>query len=138
MYQLNEQKIEEQFLLAIRHHVKWEELWLPVKGNNNYEVSSQGRMRKMKTNKIMKQKTDLGYCSRKRLINKRLINTIRRPTRIIYVFHENGRFSLPRSFFFLGGFLPEERKQFQGRHPFSRSHQQIIVIFLELNWVRFW
>ena len=117
---VNEQKIEEQFLFAIRHHVKWEELWLPVKGYNNYEVSSQGRMRRTKTNKIMKQKTDLGYCSRKRLINKRLINTIRRPTRIIYVFHENGRL---RSFF---GFLPEERKKFQGRHPFSRSHHQLI------------
>ncbi len=54
-------KIEEQFLLAIRLHSQWEEVWLPIRGYPNYEVSSQGRVRILKTRKIMKQKTDKGY-----------------------------------------------------------------------------
>lgn len=54
-------KIEEQFLFAIRLHSQWEEVWLNVRGYPNYEVSSQGRVRNLKTKKIMKQRTDLGY-----------------------------------------------------------------------------
>ena len=53
--------IEEQFLLAIRLHSQWEEVWLNVRGYPNYEVSSQGRVRNLKTKKIMKQRTDQGY-----------------------------------------------------------------------------
>ena len=51
-------KIEELFLLAVRLHSQWEELWLSIKGFPNYEVSSQGRVRILKTSRIMKQTTD--------------------------------------------------------------------------------
>lgn len=58
---MNNNKIEEQFLLAIRLHSQWEEVWLPIRSYFNYEVSSQGRVRNLKTKKIMKQKIDKGY-----------------------------------------------------------------------------
>ena len=58
---MNNNIIEELFLLAIRLHALWEEVWLPIRGLPNYEVSSQGRVRNLKTKKVMKQRTDKGY-----------------------------------------------------------------------------
>lgn len=37
-------KIEQEFLYAIRLHAQFDEVWLPVKGYLNYEVSSRGRV----------------------------------------------------------------------------------------------
>jgi hypothetical protein len=55
-------KIEEQFLLAIRLHALWEEQWLQIRIFPNYEVSSQGRVRKFKRSRILKQTTNCqGY-----------------------------------------------------------------------------
>jgi hypothetical protein len=34
-------KIEEQFLFAIRLHAQWKEVWLNVQGLPNYEVVAQ-------------------------------------------------------------------------------------------------
>ena len=58
---MNNNKIEEQFLQAVRLHSQWEEVWLNVRGYPNYEVSTQGSVRNLKTKKIMKQRTDQGY-----------------------------------------------------------------------------
>eukprot|EP01039_Chlorochromonas_danica_P011494 gene11494-12869_t len=51
---MNNNKIEEQFLLAIRLHAQWEEVWLPVRGLPNYEVSSEGKVRNLNTKKILR------------------------------------------------------------------------------------
>lgn len=51
-------KIEEQFLLAIRLHAQWEELWRPIRGFPNYEVSSRGQIRRVHSNRILKQMTN--------------------------------------------------------------------------------
>lgn len=51
-------KIEEQFLLAIRMHAQWDELWRPIRGFPNYEVSSQGQIRRVHSNRILKQMTN--------------------------------------------------------------------------------
>ncbi len=55
---MNNNKIEEQFLLAIRLHSQWEEVWLPIKG---YPISSTGRIRNIKTKRILKQRTNNVY-----------------------------------------------------------------------------
>jgi hypothetical protein len=39
----------------LENPARWEELWLPIRGYSNYEVSSQGRVRNLKTSRIMKQ-----------------------------------------------------------------------------------
>lgn len=53
-------KIEDQFLLAIRLHAQWQEVWLPIKAYPNYEASSRGRIRNIITNKELKQKAGFG------------------------------------------------------------------------------
>lgn len=51
---MNNNKIEEHFLLGIRLHSQWVEVWLNVRGYPKYEVSSQGRVRNLKTKEKMK------------------------------------------------------------------------------------
>jgi len=58
---MNNNKIEEQFLLAVRLHSQREEVWLPIKGYPKHEISSTGRIRNIKTKRILKQRTNNGY-----------------------------------------------------------------------------
>lgn len=55
-------KIEQDFLYAIRLHAQFDEVWLPVKGYLNYEVSSRGRVTNIKKKTILKpQLLSTGY-----------------------------------------------------------------------------
>lgn len=82
-------KIEEQYLLAIRLHSQWEELWLPVKGYSNYEVSSRGQIRNTKTNTIRKQVLDgRGYC-RIKLTRNGTLNTLQVHRLVCTAFYPN-------------------------------------------------
>jgi hypothetical protein len=59
---MNNKKIEELFLLSCRLQAQFETVWLPIKGYANYEVSSSGHVRNIKTKSILKAKMDNGYC----------------------------------------------------------------------------
>jgi hypothetical protein len=56
----NNNEIEEQFLLAIRLHAQWEEVWLPIRGRPKYEISSTGRVQNIKSKRILKPFIDGG------------------------------------------------------------------------------
>eukprot|EP01038_Epipyxis_sp_PR26KG_P011103 gene11103-14901_t len=48
-------KIEQEFLNAVKLHSQFEELFLSIRGYpNNYEISSRGRVRNIKTGRILK------------------------------------------------------------------------------------
>jgi len=54
--------IELLFLKCVHIYARHNEAWLPVKGFPNYEVSSQGRVRNIKTKKVLKpHKRSDGY-----------------------------------------------------------------------------
>jgi hypothetical protein len=56
-------QIDKLFLQSTLLHAKFEEVWLPIKGYSNYEVSSVGRVRNIKRkNKLKNLQTDkAGY-----------------------------------------------------------------------------
>jgi hypothetical protein len=47
--------IEQMFLLSCRLQSDWQEVWLPIKGYKNYEVSSRGRVYNIISKKVLKR-----------------------------------------------------------------------------------
>eukprot|EP01038_Epipyxis_sp_PR26KG_P017332 gene17332-23925_t len=51
---MNDKKIEQAFLNAVSLHAQFEELFLPIKNYPSYEISSKGRVRNIKFNRILR------------------------------------------------------------------------------------
>ncbi len=59
---MNNNKIEQMFLLSCRLRSDWEQVWLPIKGYKNYEISSKGRIRNITSQKVLIKRIDTkGY-----------------------------------------------------------------------------
>ena len=51
-------EINKLFMQSSLLHSKWCEVWLPIKGFPNYEISSKGRVQNVTTNKMLKPFTE--------------------------------------------------------------------------------